>query len=398
MSGRFLFAAMVSIVLTVNTVSPCTIFNASSGNWVLAGNTEDLGSTKSMVWFLPGTEDTYGTVFLGFEDYGKQGGMNDQGLFLDFNALRYAKMNPRADLLTLEGETDFFEWIMGRCATVEDVIQLLSQYNLDGWNNSQAMFADKTGASAVLGPDKNGKLFIARKEGDFQVSTNFSLANPKFGASRYPCPRYEIANAMLENMKELDIAYFRAILSAVHSEGGNPTSYANICDLTNGDLYIYNFHNFEEVAKFNLETELKKGEHSYKIPALFPRKTNAQLAFEQSQKRSLSAILNRTIEEEGVESAIRKFVELKNKYAGVSGQMDHLVFMLGLKGKVKEAIEIYRVFAKDHPEKAAVHKTLGGLYAKAGMTQEAIECYRNVLELNPNEAETRVILKQLESG
>ena len=165
---------------------------------------------------------------------------------------------------------------------------------------------------------------------------------------------------MLQDMRELDIDYFRSILSAVHSEGANPTSYANICDLTSGDLYVYNFHNFEEVAKLNLKSELKKGKHSYALSTLFPRKTNAQLAFERSQNRSLASILNRTIDEEGVDSAIKRYREVKDQYPGIANQMKHLVFLLGLKGKIGEAIEIYRIFASDHAETAGVHKILGG--------------------------------------
>ncbi len=85
-----IFRAAVALwCLAAMSVFPCTIFNASKNGRVLAGNNEDLNSTDSRVWFYPPTEGKHGYVYVGFDSYGTQGGMNDQGLFFDFNALKF---------------------------------------------------------------------------------------------------------------------------------------------------------------------------------------------------------------------------------------------------------------------------------------------------------------------
>jgi len=71
-------------------------------------------------------------------------------------------------------------------------------------------------------------------------------------------------------------------LSATHYEGpGTTTLYSYVLDLKKGDIYLYHFHNFEDVVKMNLEQELKKGEHILAIPSLFSFETFAQRRYRQ---------------------------------------------------------------------------------------------------------------------
>ncbi len=373
----------------------CTIFNASRNGLVLVGNNEDLNSTDSVIWFYPPVNGKYGYCYVGFHSYGIQGGMNDQGLFFDYNALKFSKMESSPGKLSIKSWRWFIDKIMAECSSVEDLINLLNQYNLGWWGSNQVMFVDAKGESAVIGADKTGKLSIVRKEGEYQVSTNFSLANPEFGAISYPCYRYEIANEMLKNMKELTVDYFRKILAAVHQEGANPTVYSNICDLTHKEIYLYNFHNFEEVAKFNLEEEFRKGEHSYEISSLFPRKTHAQKSFEEVQEKKLSHILLKTILEEGIEAAIEKYNQSKAEASFMASELENLIFSLSLKGRIRETIEISKLYTQEFPNSLSGHKRLGDIYLKLGNEQKAIESYRRVLELDPENGEVKEILKHL---
>jgi hypothetical protein len=47
------------------------------------------------------------------------------------------------------------------------------------------------------------------------------------------------------------------------------TQYSNIYDLTNGLVYVYFLHDFDNEIIFNLSEELKKGHHYYDLPSLF---------------------------------------------------------------------------------------------------------------------------------
>jgi len=389
-------AAIAMFCLAAVSVFPCTIFNAAKNGLVLAGNNEDLNSTDSRIWFFPPQAGKYGYVYVGFDSYGIQGGMNDQGLFFDFNALKFAKMNPSPEKLGIKNWRAFFDKIMMECATVDEVVELLGKHNLAWWGPYQVMYADATGGSAVIGADKNGELSVVRKKGVYQVSTNFSLANPEFGSITFPCYRYEITNQMLEQMGELTVDSFREILAAAHQEGANPTIYSNICDLTNKEIYLYNFHNYEEVAKLNLKEEFKKGEHSYVILSLFPRKNHAQKAFEEAQAKKLSQVLLQTIEKDGSGAAIKKFDQIKNDYSLVKGELDALILSLRIRGRGPDMLEVSKLYVREFPNSADGHKRLGDLYQWTSKRALAVESYKRALELDPKNAEVIEILKKIE--
>ena len=67
----------------------CTIFMASKEGKTLVGNNEDWVDPASHVWFIPASEGRYGRVYFGFGTELPQGGMNEQGLFMDFAAVPY---------------------------------------------------------------------------------------------------------------------------------------------------------------------------------------------------------------------------------------------------------------------------------------------------------------------
>ena len=189
MKKLLVLPVIILICFAVIQVFPCTIFNAAKNGRVLAGNNEDMFSTDTKVWFIPGEEGKYGVVYVGIENNGKQGAMNDQGLFFDGNALKYARMKPQKDKLSFPKDRDLIMMIMEECATVEDVVELMSKYNLEGFNNAQGHFADKTGGAAVIGPDKNGDLFVVRKKGIFQVWPLLSLVGTAIPARGTTSPQ-----------------------------------------------------------------------------------------------------------------------------------------------------------------------------------------------------------------
>jgi hypothetical protein len=94
------------------------------------------------------------------------------------------------------------------------------------------------------------------------------------------------AETMLRNSGRVSAEFFRSILAAVHQEPGegSPTEYSKICNLKTGDMYIYHFHNYADVARLNLDRELKKGEHSYEIRSLFPQTTFAFDTYAKNNK------------------------------------------------------------------------------------------------------------------
>ncbi len=259
----------------------CTIFAAAYGNTVLYGNNEDYRDPNTYYWVRPPGDGTYGGVYLGFDDRFPQGGINEKGLAFDFNALPEAPLNPHPELPD-GGGGELIIRMSQTCATVEEAIAGAEEYS---WGTSlrwQALLADATGDAVVISAGPDGELAFTRKPpGDgYLVSTNFNRANPENAFNDGPCWRYEKAVDMLKGIdeeKDLCVADFRSILDAVHIEGPVwNTLYSNVFDLKNGVIYLYHWHQFDEVAVLEVAEEIAKGTSPTRIKDLFSRETEGR--------------------------------------------------------------------------------------------------------------------------
>lgn len=384
----FVFAFIVTAVLSsffpFRSFS-CTMIMASKNGIVLAGNNEDWKNPITKVWFIPASENEYGRICFGFDrDFGfTQGGMNDQGLFIDANAI-----SP-TDYKTSPDKEDFnapmIDYILATCATVEDAIVFFNKYNTRGLYRARFPISDKTGASMVV-EWAEGKVQFVKPDTWFQISTNFVFTNVKNG--KYPCNRYNIANTLFQNSSELSVGLIRSILSATHAEGEYPTVYSNIYDLKNGIAYVYNFHNFEEVVTFNLAEELKKGRKSYDIPSLFSITTHAAKRFYNTSQKAASEALLKTIEKRGVKKGIEKYFRMKKQFSKSyvynfsEEEINKLGYMLLNKDRIDDAIAIFKLNTEEHPESWNVYDSLGEAYLKKGEKDLAILNYKKSIELN----------------
>ena len=249
----------------------CTAFMASDGNRVLVGNNEDNRFPHTRIWFNPGKNGQNGRVIFGYDNWMPQGGMNDQGLFIDGFATPKLEKKPSNQKLIFRD--NFLDTIMAECSSVEEVIELTKQYNLEFMLEFQLLIVDKTGDSAIVERDR-----IIPKKNSYQVVTNFYQS--KVVHKDYPCEwykggclRYQIAEKMLKNRRTVSVEYFREILKATHQNTlGTRTLYSNIYDLKNGLIHVYYLHNFDKEVVVNLKEELKKGSHYYEIASLFGKK------------------------------------------------------------------------------------------------------------------------------
>jgi hypothetical protein len=248
----------------------CTVIYAADDQVALGGNNEDgYHPVLTRIWFVPPEEGRHGMALVGFDDFGlPEGAVNDQGLFYDGLAVRDTEVPLREGTLPYEG---FAIWkIMTECGTVECALKFFDRYSLAGHWNGQWLIGDSRGDSAIIEP-----LGIIRKEGDFQVATNFFQSEvPPAERTDF---RYLAATRMLNNAEEFSVDLFRNTLDVVHQQFDGDslnspvhTLYSTIYDLKQGLIYLYYFHDFEHVVTFDLKKELTKGLHSYDIPSLFP--------------------------------------------------------------------------------------------------------------------------------
>lgn len=286
-----IFIVVLLAAYASNIANACTIFTVSHGDIALFGNNEDYTNPKTYYWVIPSEEDKYGGIYFGFDNFFPQGGVNAKGLSYDINALPNAPFNPHPELPKPD------DWIgriiMEKCSTVEEAIRMAKSYN---WGDSlkwQLHLADAAGDAVVISAGPDGELAFSRKPkgNGYLVSTNFNLANRK-NAYAYPCSRYDTAVRMLDAVdspEKLTADYCRSVLDAVHVEG--PTSntlYSNVIDLKNGVVYLYHWHQWDEVVTLNIAEMVAKGSQRGRIKDLFSNKTTEKASdeYQMYQKKN----------------------------------------------------------------------------------------------------------------
>ena len=275
MMKMIVMAAAALLFLFSNLAFDCTTVVKVKGTSVLTGFNLDYRNYAPLIWIIPAAEGRYGRFCFGFDENHKiaEGGLNEKGLFIAVNALN-ADAGWKADPALPDWEkwagwsgTGVPDGILAKCATVDEAVCVFKTYNLFTLNRVKFLVAGKSGDSVVIEWSKAGLRFIERAK-DYQISTNFITSNYEPG--QYPCPRYNAAEQILSTSpSRISVDLIRSILSATHMEFQTPTVYSNICDLRSGDIFIYYFHNYEEVVKMNIFEELKRDEARYVVESLF---------------------------------------------------------------------------------------------------------------------------------
>ncbi|KYK22619.1 hypothetical protein AYK25_02345 [Thermoplasmatales archaeon SM1-50] len=269
----FLVFLIISSSILISSVSACTGFMATDGENILIGSNEDWCTADYNIRFFPAEDGKFGKVLFDFDwpfpwnkDYDSPySGLNDQGLYYDSFQAPYLKIknNGRKLPIFLDDyySVDIRSHCLSVCTTVQEVIDIYSKYYLriTGLETGQHFWIDRNGDSVIIEGDD-----IIYRQGDFQVVTNFLHSHPELPVDPTAFLRYEKAVSMLENMTCLSVDYFKEILNETHLEKMDyVTMESHIVDLNKGLIYLYNFHNYDDVIVFNLSEELKKGKHSW---------------------------------------------------------------------------------------------------------------------------------------
>jgi len=253
-----IIVTLLLIVLQTSTLA-CTIFSADDGIMTLAGNNGDYSDPDTYIVFYPAENGKHGRMYAGWKQFWWQTGMNDQGLFFasastSFLEVQNSTQKPRPPRYLMY-------MCMEECSTVEDVLEIFDQYNLDFLETMQLMVSDATGASVIIEGDP-----LHIKQDYYQVVTNFRLSQTD---PPYPCWRYNTAVAMFGNTTTISPEFFTSICDATHQEGAFPTQFSTVYNLQQQIIYLYWQHNYNHVKVFNLTEELQSGYHIYSISSLF---------------------------------------------------------------------------------------------------------------------------------
>jgi tetratricopeptide (TPR) repeat protein len=385
---KFIIISLMTISLLINQkVKSCTVFYSNDGENVFAGNNEDFrNNRKSEIWFTKAQKGEYGCVFWGYKysilkaQWIPQGGMNEKGLFMDATSVR------EIEILSDEDKKNagpfFLHKILKECATVDEVVNLLGNYNLKHVDNGQIFIADKSGDYAIIDNNK-----ITRKSDmDYCVITNFRISSPKVGLGRYPCIRHEKVNKMLDANPEASYSNFEKMLKSVQLTGPtHSTLYSTICDLKKGEIKLYQFHDFENPIKFNLSEELKKGNHKFFIADLFPQR--------------ISSVLLETNNNGGFEAAYNQLVQFdkEKKYNVCESEMFFFAENLIWQNQVKEAFKVYQFALSKYPNSDVLLWKTGLGYLQKGDSDIAVSYFKKAYKINSFNEKVERLIEQIEN-
>jgi tetratricopeptide (TPR) repeat protein len=117
-----------------------------------------------------------------------------------------------------------------------------------------------------------------------------------------------------------------------------------------------------------------------------------------SKPYMIEDILTNTLEEEGVESAVEKYLDIRKEYHGgftydlTERGLDRFATELLSSDKTDAAIAFFRVNSELYPESSDAWASLANSYAASGDTLRAVTLYQHALVLHPgNERVARAL-------
>ncbi|MBT3748615.1 MAG: linear amide C-N hydrolase [Bacteroidetes bacterium] len=392
---KLIVFVFILLFLSSTKSNSCTIVMVSDSSAALAGSNEDATFPLTLIWYVPASKSDYARVCLGFKMIvnSVQGGMNEKGLFVDGNRLSSQGWKATAGKANLLGS--LLDRILASCANIEDVKEFFNTYNIGALDVARIPVMDKTGASMIV-EWYNGEVAFVETSKKYQVSTNF--VESKYRGKEKPCWRYNKAMEMLDRQNALTITDMSNVLDATHIEGSSSTTlYSFVCDLKNGDIYVYNYHNYSVSIKINLEEELMKGKHEHYLQQLFDDRSADYLRFiETGPVRMLNTGYRRNMA-----VTLLFFHIIKTNYPIAFGTdisvntLSQFGKSLIGKGKLEDAITIMERNVKEFPEVARSHFELGSLYLDTNNKEKAIVELRKTMDIDPDHKQAGKILKTL---
>jgi len=103
-------------------------------------------------------------------------------------------------------------------------------------------------------------------------------------------------------------------------------------------------------------------------------------------KKSIGALVYETTQKQGLDAALKQYKEAKQNQADAflfaPGQLNVVGYKLLQHGKVKEALEFFKLNVESYPDKALVYNSLGDAYLANGDKEQATKNFKKSLELD----------------
>ena len=123
-------------------------------------------------------------------------------------------------------------------------------------------------------------------------------------------------------------------------------------------------------------------------------------AFNGAVKKFLADLrFYKVLNSEGVDAAVKYFHNKKEIEPDIElfdeSEMNKFGYQFLQKGRIKDAIEVFKLNVTAYPNSWNVYDSLGEAYLKDDQKELAIENYKKSLELNPNNTNAQKVLNDL---
>jgi len=392
-----IFALIILVFILVQNTLGCSMFKLTIYGKTMVGNNEDYWNPNSRIWFEHGKVSEYGAVYVGYDNFWPQGGMNQAGLVFDGFSMDYLAINDTLGKNSLDA--NFLQDIMKKCADVDEVKKYFAQYNLKGLETSMFLFIDKTGKYLIV----EGDSLITGNNQSFVLS-NFYPSLIKED-NEIDIPFYHKGKKLLGSQKDTSISFCSSVMDTMHQERkwGAGTMYTTIYDLKEGTIFLYFFRDYTHVVKFNLNQELNKTDYSLVIPELFPENIKGQDFIDNYN--AISNELDLFKDENILTDSIRYTYVSSTLFANdirviriFSDKVNEIADSWMDKGNYYAAINVFKIIVKLSPDSWIVYESLADAYIKNKQNELAIINYEKSVELNPDNLEGKQQIERLKKA
>jgi polyisoprenoid-binding protein YceI len=119
-------------------------------------------------------------------------------------------------------------------------------------------------------------------------------------------------------------------------------------------------------------------------------------------KKSIGALVYETTQKQGLDAALKQYKEAKQNQADAfqfgPGQLNVVGYKLLQHGKIKEALEFFKLNVESYPDKASVYDSLGDAYLANGDKEQAIKNFKKSLEIDSANTSAIESLRSLGAG
>lgn len=273
---QLILSVIFAFAIAQGRMQACSMYKITVDGKTMMACNHDAWLTTPKIWFENARQaNEYGAAFTGAREVSNsrttpQSGMNTAGLsFSRLTSYHPIQDKPFKGRLKINDEAEYLSDILHKCASIKELKEYIERFDHSFFINDVFIYVDSLGDYLIVEPYR----LIEGNKPNYILANFCPSITDREKARKFE--RYRKGEDYLNSNRAIASLDFCRILSDTMSvcRGRNRdgTLLTSIWDSENQMLSLYFYHNYDTVVQFSLEDELAKGDHSLKIPSIFPR-------------------------------------------------------------------------------------------------------------------------------